>query len=74
LGFIARPPLPEPPFVRARSGHANEFASAHLVWAGMATGSSLAIIVGFLIGALYMSAPASDVVLGMLQPNHILAE
>jgi hypothetical protein len=50
----------------------NGVISSHLIWVGMATGSSLAIIVGFLIGALYASEPASDAVLSMLQPIHIL--
>ncbi len=75
--IAASPPgrrLAQWPFVRAGAGRANAFASAHLVWAVMATGSSLAVIAGFLVGALYMSAPASDVVLGMLQPIHILSE
>jgi hypothetical protein len=80
-GVMARIGAPTPwrrltcwSFMRAWSGRANEFASAHLVWAGMTTAGSLAVIAGFLIGALSMSAPASDVVLGMLQPIHILAE
>jgi hypothetical protein len=61
-------------FARASSGRENGYISTRLNWVGMATGSSLAVIAGFLIGALYASAPASDAVLGMLQPIHILAE
>ncbi len=78
-GVAARIAMPMPAhrlpgwyLAHAPSG-ANGRVSAGLVWAGMAT-SSLAIAVGFLVGALYASAPASDAVLGMLQPIHILAE
>lgn len=62
------------PFVRASAGRANEYLSALFIWGSMATGSSLAVIAGFLIGAFYASAPASDAVFSMLQPIHILAE
>jgi hypothetical protein len=58
--------------VRASFGRVNGVISEHLVWVGMATSSSLAIIVGFLVGTLYGTAPASDAVLSMLQPIHIL--
>jgi hypothetical protein len=61
-------------FAGAPSRRPNGFIAAHLHWVGIATGSSLAVIVGFLIGALYASVPASDVVLSILQPIHILAE
>jgi hypothetical protein len=69
--------------VRAWSERAREFIVAHttsagttwagmswsqMTWIGMATGGSVAVIAGFLIGASYASTPSSDAVLGLLQP------
>jgi hypothetical protein len=42
--------------------------SLYLRWAGIATCSVFAITAGLLIGATYVSSPASDTVLMMLQP------
>jgi hypothetical protein len=42
--------------------------SPYLRWAGIATCSGFAITAGLLIGATYVSSPASDTVLMMLQP------
>jgi hypothetical protein len=59
---------------RALFRQVKEFISANLVWVGMATSGSLAVFAGFLFGTLYASPPASDLVLSILQPVHILAD
>jgi hypothetical protein len=43
----------------------------NLPWVGIATAGALAVIAGLLIGGLYTSAPASDVLLSMLEPAPI---
>jgi hypothetical protein len=80
-GVAARIAVPTPKhrsaswrFARVSPSRAIGYYPAHIVWAGIATGGSLAVIAGFLIGALYVSAPASDAVLSILQPIHILTE
>ena len=64
-----RPTAWRPGWALAAGGHWARVL--HLRWIGMATGGGFAILAGLLIGAMYASEPAPDVLLTMLQPTPI---
>jgi hypothetical protein len=62
---------PRPAHRRPGRGGGRWLPSLPLRWAGMATGGSLAILAGLLIGAMYSSGAAPDNVLTLLDPAPI---
>jgi hypothetical protein len=61
---------------RLAAGGQRMLRDLHLRWVGIAAAGGFAVLAGLLLGGMYASQPAPDVVLAMLQPApfHILAD